>query len=86
VLSRIQDNTDNFSEFLNAEALENIGLGMARTKIIYCDPQASYQKGAVEKNHTYIRLFLPKGKSFDKRNQEAITIMFIHITASEEMS
>ena len=52
--------TDNGSEFLNAEALENIGFGMARTKLSYCNPQASYQNGAIEKNHTYIRLFLPK--------------------------
>lgn len=73
--------TDNGSEFLNAEALENIGLGVARTKLFYCDPQASYQKGAIEKNHTYIRLFLPKGKSFDNRIQEEITLMFNHINS-----
>lgn len=73
--------TDNGSEFLNAEALEKATLGVPQTKLFYCDPQASYQKGAIEKNHTYIRLFLPKGKSFDDRSQAEITLMFNHINS-----
>lgn len=35
---------------------------------------ASYQKPHVEKNHEYIRYIIPKGKSFDNRTQEDITV------------
>ena len=37
--------------------------GEHRTKVFYCDPLASRQKGACEKNHEYIRYILPKGTS-----------------------
>jgi len=73
--------TDNGSEFLNAEGIETSNSGSIRSKLYYCDPQASYQKGAIEKNHTYIRLVLPKGSSFDERSQDDITLMFNNINS-----
>lgn len=73
--------TDNGSEFLNAEGIETSNPGSIRSKLYYCDPQASYQKGAIEKNHTYIRLVLPKGSSFDERSQNDITLMFNNINS-----
>ena len=38
-----------------------------RTRIYYCDPNRSDQKGALEKNHEYIRYVLPKGTSFESK-------------------
>lgn len=80
--------TDNGSEFKNPTALELDSEGNQRTKIFYCDPMASYQKGRVEKNHEYIRYIIPKGKSFDNRTQEEITLMINHInsTAREKLN
>jgi IS30 family transposase len=35
----------------------------------------------IEKNHEYIRMVVPKGKSFDKYTQEKITLMINHINS-----
>ena len=47
--------TDNGSEFLDYNALEKDDQGNERMKVFYCDPMASHQKGALEKNHEFIR-------------------------------
>ena len=36
--------TDNGVEFKDPEALEYTSTGLPRTRIFYCDPQASWQK------------------------------------------
>ena len=46
---------DNGSEFSNPTAIELDTQGILRTRVFYCDPQAPYQKGAAENNHTLIR-------------------------------
>ena len=73
--------TDNGTEFQNHEILEFTQGGMRRAQIFYCDPYSSYQKGACEKNHTYIRLFLPKGSSFDWLSQNKVNIMLSNINS-----
>ena len=78
--------TDNGSEFKNPEAFELDAEGNERTKIFYCNPMASYQKPHVEKNHEYIRYIIPKGKSFDNRTQEDITLMMNHINSTARAS
>lgn len=78
--------TDNGSEFKNPEALELDVVGNQRTKIFYCNPMASYQKPHVEKNHEYIRYIIPKGKSFNDRTQEDITLMMNHINSTARAS
>lgn len=78
--------TDNGSEFKNPKALELDAEGNQRTKIFYCNPMASYQKPHVEKNHEYIRYVIPKGKSFDNRTQEDITLMINHINSTARAS
>jgi len=70
--------TDNGSEFLDPVALETGG----RTKIFFCDPNAPFQKGAIEKNHEFIRYILPKGTSFDSLTQEDVTLMLNHINCT----
>ena len=55
--------------------------GELRTRIFYCDPQASWQKGHIEKNHVLIRRILPKGTSFQKLTQEDINLITCHINS-----
>jgi len=78
--------TDNGSEFKDPEGLELDIEGSQRTKIFYCNPMASFQKPHVEKNHEYIRYIIPKGKSFDNRTQEDITLMMNHINSAARAS
>lgn len=72
---------DNGSEFSNPSAIEADPLGGCRTRVFYCDPQASYQKGAAENNHTLIRRIIPKGIPLDPFSQEDITLMMNHINS-----
>ena len=73
--------TDRGSEFLNAEAIECDRYGEIKTRLFYCDPQCSWQKGALEKNHEFIRYVLPKGASFDRLTQDDITLLNNHINS-----
>jgi len=72
---------DNGSEFSNPSAIELDLQGNRRTNVFYCDPQASYQKGAAENNHTLIRRIIPKGKSLDQLSQDDINLMMNHINS-----
>ena len=72
---------DNGSEFSNPFAIETDPLGKQRTRAFYCDPQAPYQKGAAENNHTLIRRIIPKGTSLDCFTQEDIALMMNHINS-----
>lgn len=73
--------TDNGTEFSNPLSLEFNFEGIGRTRIFYCNPRASYQKGMIEKNHEFIRYVLPKGTSFEGLTQEQITLMINHINS-----
>jgi len=74
--------TDNGSEFSNPVAIEcDRTTGKIRTNVFYCDPCASFQKGAAEKNHEEIRKVLPKGTSFDNLAQKDIDLMMDHINS-----
>lgn len=73
--------TDNGSEFGNPLSLEFNPEGLGRTRIFYCNPRASYQKGMIEKNHEFIRYVLPKGTSFNNLLQTDITLMINHINS-----
>jgi IS30 family transposase len=73
--------TDNGVEFKDVEAMEYNSKGDQRTKLFYCDPQASWQKPHVEKNHGFIRRVLPKGQSLDPYSQEDMTLLANHINS-----
>lgn len=73
--------TDNGSEFSNPLSLEFNTEGIGRTRIFFCNPHASYQKGAIEKNHEFIRYVIPKGTSMDNLTQQDITKMINHINS-----
>ena len=57
--------TDRGSEFGDPESLETGIHGIQRSSIYYCDPMRSGQKGALEQEHTMLRMVLPKGTSFE---------------------
>lgn len=68
--------TDNGIEFQFPARLECDKNGNIRTKIFYCNPNSSWQKGMIEKNHEYIRYVIPKGESLDPYTQaDAIKLM-----------
>jgi len=73
--------TDNGIEFSKPDVIEDNGHHVYKTRIFYCDPGASHQKGKIENNHEYIRRFIPKGKSFDDYNQDDINLMLNHINS-----
>ncbi len=73
--------TDNGSEFSSPLSLEFNSEGIGRTRIFYCNPGASYQKGMIEKNHEFIRYIIPKGASMDNFSQSDITKMINHINS-----
>ena len=73
--------TDNGVEFKSPHNLEFSSAGIRRTRIFYCDPQASWQKAHVEKNHVLIRRILPKGTSFQFLTQEDATLIACHVNS-----
>lgn len=73
--------TDNGSEFSNPFALENAPDGTPRTRLFYCDPCASWQKGRIERNHEFLRLILPKGTSLDHLTQADVAKTLSHINS-----
>lgn len=73
--------TNNGTEFGDPMSLEFNPEGISRTRIFYCNPRASYQKGMIEKNHEFIRYVLPKGSSFDELLQTDINLMINHINS-----
>lgn len=78
--------TDNGSEFQHREYLEYDRWGERRTRIYYCDPYKSNQKGALEKNHEYIRYVLPKGTPFTNLTEKDVTLLMNHINSEKRDS
>lgn len=72
---------DNGSEFSNPKTIEFDRQGNLRTRMFYCNPSAPYQKGSAERNHEFIRMFLPKGTDFSSLTQEDISLMMDHINS-----
>lgn len=74
--------TDNGHEFFAPENIEfDLNTGELLSHVFYCDPGASYQKGAIEKNHEYIRYILPKSTSFNDLTQEDCNLLMSHINS-----
>ena len=73
--------TDNGVEFSKPDDIEFNGYHVYKTKLFYCDPGHSEQKGKIENNHEYIRRFIPKGHSFNNYNQDDINLMLNHINS-----
>ena len=73
--------TDNGVEFKGAHNLEFTENGARRTRLFYCDPQASWQKGRIEKNHVLIRQILPKGTNFNFLDDIDIHLITCHVNS-----
>lgn len=74
--------TDNGSEFSNPTAIEISPItGKRRTRIFYCDPNAAWQKGSIENNHTNLRRILVKGCSFTRLTQQDIDLVLSHLNS-----
>lgn len=73
--------TDNGPEFKDPISLERGTRNVQRCHIFYCDSRASQQKGRIEKNHEYIRKYLPQGTSFNGLTQEKVNLMMSHINS-----
>ena len=73
--------TDNGVEFKDPDQLEHAPNNCPRTKIFYCDPQASWQKPHVEKNHVLLRRILPKGTSFKDLTKAQVALVTSHINS-----
>lgn len=73
--------TDNGTEFKGVHNLEFTDNGSRRTRIFYCDPQASWQKGRIEKNHVLIRQILPKGTKFSILEDTDTHLITCHINS-----
>ena len=65
---------DNGTEFSDCEGLEKSILqdGENRTKIYYCHPYSSYERGSNENQNKLIRRKVPKGTNFDDRTEDDI--------------
>ena len=71
--------TDNGGEFARVDDIEIDVRG--ESKLFFCDPNRSDQKGRIEKNHTLIRDILPKGTFFDNLTQEDINLVCSHVNS-----
>ena len=79
--------TDNGPEFSDPESIEvEPETGEIRSKVFYCHPYASREKGHCEKNHEYIRYILPKGTVFDFLTQDMCDLMMSHINSTKRPS
>ncbi len=77
---------DNGSEFSNPAHIEFTPDGIRRTRVFFCDPQAPFQKGSAERNHEFIRCFIPKGIDMGQYTQDDITLMMNHINSYSRVS
>ena len=77
--------TDRGAEFSNAEGMETSADGTRRTRVYYCDPMQSGQKGTLENKHIELRYILPKGTDLRKlglTGQTELNLVLSHINSS----
>ena len=78
--------TDNGVEFKDPISLEHSEKNCLRTRLFFCDPQASWQKPHIEKSHVELRKILPKGTSFTKLTAEDVTLLLSHVNSEPRES
>ena len=77
--------TDRGSEFTAADALELSPDGTRRTRLFYCDPMQSGQKGTLENKHIELRYIFPKGTdlaALGLTGQDALNTALSHIDSA----
>ena len=76
--------TDRGTEFVKANESEMLADGTRRTHLYYCDPMASWQKGALENDHITLREICPKETdlyALGLRSQEALNRAVSHMNS-----
>lgn len=76
--------TDNGAEFSDEGAIAAlIGEEPGETRLFYCGPRRSDQKGACERNHVEIRKLLPKGAGirFDRLAPADLALAMSHVNS-----
>lgn len=77
--------TDRGAEFSAADAMETGADGTRRTRVFYCDPMQSGQKGTLENKHIELRYILPKGtdlRAIGLTDQQALNIALSHVNSA----
>lgn len=79
--------TDNGSEFTDVDGMiTSPSTGEIRTDLYFCHPHQSGEKGSCENNHELLRYSLPKGKHFDKYDQNSFTKVTSHVNSLIRLS
>ncbi len=74
--------TDRGTEFCDPESIEiDPETGEVIAHVYFCDSYSSYQKGAIEENHTLFRYIVPKKAYFDTLTQDTVNLIFSHINS-----
>lgn len=77
--------TDRGTEFSSAEGMETGADGTRRTRVFYCDPMQSGQKGSLENKHIELRYILPKGtdlRALGLDGQDALNLAVSHVDSA----
>lgn len=77
--------TDRGSEFSAAQAMETAADGSRRTRVFFCDPMQSGQKGTLENNHIELRYILPKQtdlRGLGLVDQDALNLVLSHVDSA----
>jgi IS30 family transposase len=77
--------TDRGNEFSAADAMETSDDGTRRTRVFYCDPMQSGQKGTLENKHIELRYILPKStdlKNLGLVDQNALNLVLSHVDSA----
>lgn len=77
--------TDRGSEFTAADAMETSKDSTRRTRVFYCDPMQSGQKGSLENKHIELRYILPKGtdlRGLGLVDQDALNLALSHVNSA----
>lgn len=65
---------DNGAEFADCDGIErSINTGR-RTKLYYCHPYSSWERGSNENQNKLIRRFFPKGKDLNRVTRKQVKI------------
>ena len=74
--------SDNGTEFARLDEIEiDQETGEKLSNVYFCNPYASYQKGACEKNHEFIRYAISKGKTLDNLTNDDLNCLFSNINS-----
>jgi len=79
--------TDRGTEFCDPSTIEiDPETGEVIAHVFFCNAYSSYQKGAIEENHTLLRYIIPKKTYFGHLNQESVNLMLSHVNSYSRKS